>query len=195
MSTLYNLLCCGCDDSNHNESNIYGRRDLDGYEINLATFSLFGDDGEYRKFKNRRNCRDLERDKIYIDVDKWMGAVGRDYRFIAIESKQAMMDSNIPWTFPILLRNYLNSVPYNFKNIRVYIDGRLEKDDKKNILSYFPDFPNMKVCTIVKKRVGKVMPKVLKCPKVLWAADILANKIWRLGEEKLLTHEKRVAIS
>ena len=182
------MLYCGCDDSNHK-----GRR---GDEIILATFSLFNGDGKYQNFRNRVSCRPNERRKIYTEARKWMKDTIRDYRFASIDRDRAVMDSNIPWVFPTLLRDYLDSSIYDVEDIHVYIDGRLGLDNKESILAEFQDFPDMTIKPIVKGRVGrgKNKPRRLNCPKVLWAADIWANMIHRGEGGDILTHDKRVVI-
>jgi len=188
MGGLGGIVYCACDDSNH--------KGEEGHEIVLATFSFFPGDGKFQTFKNRRNCRPDTRKGIYADARRWMKDTVRDYRFVAISREEFNMELNVPWVFPLLIKGYLEDCPYDVENIRAYVDGPFGKDGKKNILEQFPDFKDMRVGSIVKKSVGrkKNKPRMLKCPKVLWGADIWANIIYNEGVESNLVHPKRIVI-
>ena len=185
MREMGGVLLCGCDDSNH--------KGKEGHEIVLATFSLFPGDGVFQEFRNRRNCRPREREKIYTDARMWMKDNVRDYRFAALDREKNNLDLNVPWVFPLLIRNYLESCPYDIECIRAYVDGPFGAGGKKNILEAFPDIERMTVESVVKKSSGKgKKARVLECPKVLWGADVWANIIYNDGVQSNLGHAKRV---
>jgi len=200
MGDLGGVLYCGCDDSNH--------KGKEGHEIILAAFSFYPGDEKFQEFKNRKCCRRAERERIYIDARKWMKDTIRDYRFVSIEREDARFDSNIPIVLPDLIRGYMKDCPYDVQNLRVFIDGEFgvykegenskEKIGRKEmIVREFPDFPNIKVRSVVKKRIGKKKKraKILYCPKVVRGADIWANMVYRQGVQDNLAHPKRIVIS
>jgi len=188
MGGLGKMLWCGCDDSNH--------KGQEGHEIILATFSIFNGDGAYRDFRNRKRCRPDSVVELYSDAKKWMKDNVRDYRFAAIERERAVMDSNIPWVLPTLVRDYLESCPYDIENMALIIDGHVGGPDRKTLKAEFPEFPDMRVSSVIKRgpKGKSSRPKTLHCPKVLWAADIWANMIYREGVRKNIESPKRVVI-
>jgi hypothetical protein len=188
MGNLGKMLWCGCDDSNH--------KGQEGHEIILATFSVFNDDGVYKDFRNRKRCRPEDVSQLYSDARRWMKDVGRDYRFAAIERDRAVMSSNIPWVLPTLVRSYLANCQYNIENMALIIDGSVGGPDRKRLKAEFPEFPDLRVRSVIKKspRNSHSRPRILRCPKVLWTADIWANMVYREGVQKNIESPKRVAI-
>lgn len=182
------LLYCGCDDSNH--------KGQEGHEIILSAFSFFHEDGKFQTFKNRKNCHSYERDQITEDARMWMRDAARDYRFVTLNREEAIYDSNIPLALPSLVARYMNDCPYEIAGIRIYTDGNLERRNKDAILEKLSCFEDVKVENVIKKRNGRkrTRPRTITCPKVLWAADIWANLIYREGVKNNLRHPKRIVL-
>lgn len=189
MGRLGNTLWCAADDSNH--------KGKAGYEINLAAFSFSPKDGKYDDFRNRKNCRSGERAKIYEDARKWMRDTARDYRFAALSRERAVMSSNISWVLPTLIKKYLEHCRHEPETLQIFIDGRVGGDERADIKRNLSGlFLKVGICSVIKGRVGKGRrhPRILHCPKILWAADIWANMMYQEGDRANLNHPKRVII-
>lgn len=188
MGGIGEILYCGCDDSNH--------KGQEGHEIILATFSFFIEDNKFLKFKNRKNCRAGDKEQVEENARTWMRDAARDYRFTALTREEAVYDSNIPLALPTLVARYMEDCPYDIDGLRVYIDGNLNRKNKDAILEELSGIERVGIENVVKKRHGKkrIRPRTITCPKVLWAADIWANLIYRQGVENNLRHPKRVVL-
>lgn len=188
MGGLGNLLYCGCDDSNH--------KGQEGHEIILATFSFSSGDGKFLKFKNRKNCRSYEKDEIFNSACLWMKDAVRDYRFATLSREEAVYDSNIPLALPTLVVRYLEKCPYDVDGLRIFIDGNLNRRNKDAILEKLSGVGDVRVENVVKKRHGKgrTRPRTITCPKVLWAADVWANMVYRQGVQNNFRHPKRIIV-
>ena len=188
MRDIGSILYCACDDSN-NKGKV-------GHEIILATFSFWKGDNVYNDFKNRRNCRSGDRERIFFDSKRWMKDNIRDYRFAAITHDELSDELDIPWVLPFLINGYLKKCPYVVDDIRVYIDGPFGDGGEKKILDGVPNFPNMKVKSIIKKSIGrkKRKPRMLHFPKILWGADIWANIVYNQGVESNIRDPRRIII-
>lgn len=179
-----NPLYVGGDDSNHAGQNKKG-------ELNVATFSLLKEDSIVKNFPNKRD---------YSKTENWIKSDSRDYRFLILSSERFRYSSNnLIYTMPKLIRNYLEENDIYLKNLKIYLDGRLEKNARKDLKEIFEDFHGIeKVFTdnFIKKNKNK-QGRIVKRPKfpaLVYHADVLASILFKKPFEEIISDKKLVDI-
>lgn len=183
------ILYVGADDSNH-AGTTKG-------EVIVATFSQNPKDSIVTEFKNGRNIGALE---------NWLKEDGVDYRFLLLTKEKYRSNySNLPYSVPFLIRSYLNDNLIYLDQLKMYLDGRLEKRDKSRLVEeFFHLADQVIVSNFIKKRTqaGKNRKRNQKrtikrpiCPRVTYMADVLAHRLFSSYPlEEILTHKKLVQI-
>tara|TARA_B100002003_G_C13862604_1_gene422195 strand:+ start:144 stop:683 length:540 start_codon:yes stop_codon:yes gene_type:complete len=174
-----NVLYTGLDDSNHAGTS--------KGEIIVSVFSSIQEDSLVRGWGNGR----LTSSKL----EEFFDNPQRDFRFTLLtDEKYRYSSQNLPQIAPHLINSYLNELDREVETLKIYLDGVLKSHERKNLRGKFIEFPNLVVDNFIKKRKKK-NKRIVKghyCPKVVYVADSLANKLYKEPIGKLLEHEKMI---
>jgi hypothetical protein len=183
MSKEVETLVVGLDDSNH--------AGISKGEIVAATFSLVKEDGIVRDFPNSRSKSGLE---------KWLSSESRDYRFDILNAEiYRHSNQNLVSCAPELIKKYLEDESLFPKELKVYLDGRLERGLRDYLRQQFFGFHGIErviVDNFIKKRTNSQgrISKRPHCPAVVYYADILAHNLYKKSFEKLSKDSRLVSI-
>jgi len=177
------ILYVGGDDSNH-AGKIRG-------EILVATFSVLEGDDEIVRLGNKRD---------YEGALRYMSERGRDWRFTVRAGDQYRHGSqNVPFVLPTLINHYLHGFRGDVSGVCAYVDGELKSCERGKFIETVMGLPcaesvsNVSVSGFVKKRFarGTGFSKRYECPKLVWAADSIANGLFRkCSISDLFSHRK-----
>jgi hypothetical protein len=187
MEKGWKNLYVGGDESNH------GNRKKKG-EIIVAVFSTLDEDKEIVKLGNKRD---------YSEALSYASKEGRDWLFTIRAGDQYFGKNNLPLVIPTLLQYYLEknqNLCSELKEISVFIDGELRKkfieDFKKDIRNVTPVcLEKVVVKGFTKKRFEQNgFSKGYECPKLIWAADSIANYLLSKCSpiQRLFEHPKMI---
>jgi len=177
------------DDSNH-----AGKT---GGEILVATFSILEGDDAIVKLGNKRN---VERALRYVSEE------GRDWRFTVRAGDQYRHYSqNVPFVLPTLIHHYLHSINGFLKEriteVCAFADGEVKRHEQERFIETIMHLPEaeyierVSISGFVKKRFsrGSGFSKQYECPRLVWAADSIANHLFRKSSvEALFKHPKMI---
>lgn len=113
---MRDVLYVGGDDSNH-------AGDSKG-EFIIATFSFLKEDSLIKKHPNRRDA---------TKANNWLKHSERDYRFTICTGEIYKSSQNLPKILPTLIKSYVEHVEHDIAKINVYLDGRLESNEKRSM--------------------------------------------------------------
>ncbi|MDP2628760.1 MAG: hypothetical protein Q8P15_02600 [Nanoarchaeota archaeon] len=177
------VLIVGADDSNHSG--------ISKMEIIATTFSFLNKDSIVTPFPNYRNLQG------YL---KWIENPERDYRFeILASEKYRYSSTNLVKITPSLINSFLEDNDFYVKTLKIYLDGRLERDEKdflRNIFTGRKGIEKVVVGNFIKKNKNTRgnISKRPNCPAVVYYADILAHYLYPKSFEELSQHEKLVCV-
>ena len=178
------VLIVGLDDSNH--------AGISKAEIVAAVFSHFPEDSLIKSFPNHRNFSELE---------QGLGSPERDYRFCILTSEQYRHNSqNLVSVAPNLIKNYLEFEMIFPRELKIYFDGRLEKGGREYIRRIFSGYHGIErviIDNFIKKNKlsSGAISKRMRCPSVVYFADVLSNNLYRNRTfEELSSHPKLVSV-
>lgn len=174
------ILYFGFDESNHAGPDRKG-------EIVSVTASQNRLDSIVKDFPNTRN---------YEMFENWLKQYpGNDYRFTILmgdKYRYRASSSNLIEAIPMLIAQF---IPSEVDCIKLYLDGRLSKEEKGFLRNYFS---NQEKTSITKVIVDNFIKKTSKnnkrfrkgphCPKLVYLADVIANNLLSLDAQTLLSH-------
>jgi hypothetical protein len=161
------VLYTGSDDSNHAGQNNFG-------EIIVTTFSFHPDDGVPKTYPNRRRV---------FGIKEWLNTSGCDYLFTILPSCEATRGGhNLVLVAPLLVRKYIQQHPeIHFHSLHIYLDGAIKGQHRQFVRGDFPRITTLIEGFNKKRHSEKCGKKCVRiyCPKVVVAADNIANELYR----------------
>lgn len=177
------ILGVGLDESNH------GWDIKKKGEIVVATFSLYSQDFVVKPFVNRRDSKKFS---------NWTNKPYADYNFtILFKDEYRKTYSNLLEVAPCLIKNYIEKNLKEVGEIKIYLDGRLEKGGRGILREHFLGYKGIEkvvVDNFIKKnknKKGKISKRPL-CPALVYYADICANNLFAEPFQELVRNERFV---
>jgi hypothetical protein len=189
-------LIIGVDESNHAGANKKG-------EIVVASFSYFLGDEE------KISCSSEREFYTWLELFNHPPNFNflRDFRFALLMGRKYNQYSNLPYTLPFLVKDFLKTRRERPDLLHIHLDGHLEREDKERMESEISKLTKCEIKTknYIKKRFGnlrkakikkrggsiirtqKIVYKGRYCPKIVVISHLIANNIYSSGtiEERL----------
>ena len=175
------ILTCSADESNHGNGEWGVPEDRKIGEVIVVTFSYFQTDISPQHFTKKRD---------YSFVDKWIEDSKRDYLFtLLIGPQYQAVYSNLPFAVPRVIDEYLRRKGVNPSELNIFLDGKINRGDKKRMANYFSTRASrIKVDDFPKS-------KGIFCPTGVYVADAISHYLYTdVSLEKLLKDERFVSL-